>query len=580
MVQCNKHSHKPSKNCNKDPSKCQWDYVIVGAGTAGCALAAKLSDPNSKTGKFDTSVLVLESGTNETTNPLLLNVSQGLFSTFSYDTDTQFAHPYVAFPGAVPSFPGDIISQGRTWGGSSQINNILAVRGTPSIYNAWAELSGNNRWLYDNMLDTVMKPLEHFTPNSDTPIEPVQRGFNGPVFITQETPPIDSDPFQNQLAAGFGTTIIPDYNDPIYGDTGVSNSQDEITPPFLGSNSVRSSSGAAFLTGEPSVGVPAIVDKNGNGLNGRKLKIISEATVNKILFSCSNRAKAVEYFLANDPNQLLHISAKKKIILCAGGIQTPAILQRSGVGDASLLKALNIPVVYDNANVGKHLQTHLFGQAIINDTTLPFPSYTQGFFDIPASTGTTNQRIMQSFNVPTVAFFPSGIANAVVPPITQGVDIIYGVITPKSEGSVQIVRDDPTIDPHVFLNFLSDGGSNVVGSDSNKVVNFLKELKAAFPAAYPGPGSVLYPLPQDYAAGDDALLATYNATPLITYHYSRTCQMAQSPADGVVDGNLQVFGVDGLMIADNSIQPIIINGNTSLAAYYIGLMAARILKGL
>ena len=177
---------------------CAYDYIIVGGGTAGCALAAKLSDPDPVTGKFCNSVLVLEAGENETQNPLVL--VNNIFSAVASANNPELSVVSLTYTQteAVNPFNPSYYLEGRQWGGSSGHYYLQCVRGTPDVYDQWAALSGDPRWSYNNLLKNVMIPMEHYTPDGTIP-DPSQRGFHGPLFITQE-PPLNHDSF---MSSGF-----------------------------------------------------------------------------------------------------------------------------------------------------------------------------------------------------------------------------------------------------------------------------------------------------------------------------------------------------------------------------------------
>lgn len=541
------------------------DYVIIGGGTAGCALAAKLSDPDPSTGKFRNSVIVLEAGVNLTKDPAVLG--NNIFETFGLGFNPKYSKVTSSYL-IDQNGPAYLYTDGRMWGGSSGHNGLQAYRGTPNRYNQWASISGDKRWSYNNLLENVMLPMEHYTPTGTT-ANPTQRGSSGPLFITQE-PPIDNDPFMIAVSKATKAPLVTDLNDPDQGDVGIGANQNWVTPPFLGRESVRSFAGNSYLTGIESEDIPAIVDFEGNGLDGRKLQIVSNAVVSRIIFS-SQKARSVEYILSTNKEEVLFVKANKKIILCAGAIQDAVILQRSGIGDAKLLESLGIPVVYANSNVGANMQAHYGPQGIIGGvtTTVTLPEFGSGFIDLPPSVGV---RRYQLVILDSTAFFPTGITNALG--INSGIGFIGFNMNPKSLGSVQIVSRDPFVDPIVNSNVFTDGPPSEPGTDANLAIKFYKELKKI---ARQSGGTVLFPPPEDYRAGDEALFADAFNTFIITYHNSGTCRMAKSPRRGVVDGQLNVFGVKGLKIASCSVAPVIEDGNTGYQAYVIGLEAANII---
>lgn len=577
-----KHSESATSSSSKSHknNKNSWDYVIVGAGTAGATLAAKLSDPDAN-GKFKNSVLVLEAGVNLSDSPLVLVnniIGAEINSTNPILSTVDLTYYLEGNPFAVFNY-----TEGRMWGGSSGHNFLLCVRGVPSVYDEWAAISGDPRWSYNQLLNNVMIPMEHYTPDGTT-ADPSQRGLNGPLFITQ-MPPQDTDPFMQAVSAATGAPITSDYNDPVtsLGEVAVSAPQQYVTPPFLGPDSHRSFAANAYLTGDASVGTPPIVDANGNGLNGRKLKIVSNARANRVLFTKKNKASGVEYVVSPDRETANIVKAKKGVILCTGTFEDAAILQRSGIGDPALLSPLGIPVVFANPNVGANMQNHVAQIGIIGGgamTTIDLPAYGLAFYGFSPDTST---REYQSIVANTVAFLPGGIAQALG--ITEGITVDGVNIAPKSTGTVAIVSRDPFVQPLINFNAFSDGTISDPGSDANKVVlfyNLLQDIADAYnalPLPPHAPAEVLFPPPADYTAGPDALFADGLNTIGVNNHACGTCRMSQTPLTGVVDGELNVFGVKNLKVASNSVVPVINTGNTSYTADVIGREAARIIRG-
>jgi choline dehydrogenase len=172
-----------------------------------------------------------------------------------------------------------------------------------------------------------------------------------------------------------------------------------------------------------------------------------------------------------------------------------------------------------------------------------------------------------------VQFLPAAIRQLL--DITEGTVFIALNDSPNSRGSVSIVSANPLVQPRVNFNDFSDGGPSDFGSDANNVVRFFELLQDVATAAG---GTVLYPTPAQYAAGNDALFAAGLASFIEAFHMSGTCSMGTSAANGVVDGKGNVFGVDGLVVASNSIAPVISDANTGLQAYIIGWQIAQELR--
>lgn len=568
------------RKCNQKKCSCEhkqnkykycYDYIIVGAGTGGAALAAKLSDPDSN-GKYNNSVLVIEGGDNlskeePVNSPVFIRAVQ-------LATDPKYSNTFNPLVNIEQRgfFESAFYSEGRGIGGSSAHNYFLSYRGSPKQYNEWAAMTGDSRWAYDNLLNNVIIPSENYAPNG-TVLNPAQRGTSGPNFTTQD-PPLNNNVFMQTFATVNNCTYVDDLNDPTLGVIGVGANQNYLTPPS-DVTSIRSHTGNSYLTGisspnsVPPVVIPPIIDENGYGLNGRKLRVITQSTVVKVIFDKCKNAKGVQFFSGNKDTCLL-AKAKKEVILCAGTFQNPCILQRSGVGDAKeVLQPLGIDVVYHNPNVGQNMQNHYGAPAslISGDPDLPaFPitRFGIGFIDLskyfPELTG---ERISAAV-----------IGNGQLAGSPGTTFVGNGVYTPRSVGSVKIVSVNPFANPLVDLNVYSDDKPGV--TDLQKTVAFLKMVPVL--AAALGE-SVLYPPPEVFT-DDDTIKAFALANVRFLYHTSGTCRMTSSPADGVIDGKLRVFGVNRLRVADCSSVPVIESGNTGSQARYVGLECARIIQGL
>ena len=499
-------------------------------------------------------MLVLEAGANLSNDPEVLDPN-----IFDNIDDLSFNPKYaLTYPVLVAgSLQTTTYSEGRMWGGSSAHNYLLAVRGTPLIYQQWATISGNQRWTYANLLPTF-KAIETYTGTTE---DPSQRGTNGPIFLTQ-TGPVGSTPFADALATAMNAPLEEDYNVTPQGDICTSTWQEFVTP---GLNSQRSFSITGYL---PNGTMPnPVVSVNGKGLDGRKLLIYSSAHVSNVIFKKNrkgvNRAVGVNFILSpNSQNEkVLNAYARKKIILCAGGIHTSAILQRSGVGDQALLGSFNIPVIVPNSNVGQNLSNQ-YGPSTA--------------FDIPDG----NPQFIQSFAT-GFPFYPNDGVRRMQFIFFPGV-IVGGnnfIAVPKARGSVTIVSTDPSTYPKINLNMFGDSTDPqpylIPGTDAYTAVSMLKLARNAALAAG---GDIIQPSPSLFA--DDALLFEYaqsNPGIGVSDHITGTTRMADSAATGVVDGNLHVFGVKDLMIADLGIAPYQPDGNPCFVVFAIASQAADII---
>ena len=344
-----RHHRDEKRDC--DEARNEFDFVLAGLGTAAAPLARQLSED----GRW--SVLVIEGGRDRQNDPLVL----------ATDTDALDQRPkYHWFwpanlqPIEQPSAFFSNYTEGRMWGGSSGHNYFLVARGTPDVYDSWATV--DPRWSYASLLP-AMRYLETYTPFG-TPINPGQRGTDGPLFVTQDpTQPPGPNALAAAYAAAANAPYVFDYNDPDSGDVGISAPQFFIDP----STEQRSWAAPAFLR------VGEIVDEDGRGLDGRRLRIESGAVVDRVLFDEEGsrsrekhgRPTAVGVRYRNDRDEIVDAFARRKVILCAGTIADPQILQRSGIGDRALLESLDVEVVLHNPNVGRNMQTHYGVVAII-----------------------------------------------------------------------------------------------------------------------------------------------------------------------------------------------------------------------
>lgn len=534
-----------------------YDYIVVGVGAAGAILARKLSDRNE-------SVLALDLGEFRYDDPIILSpnigaVIEGVPVITSLSFDPRYAKIYPIPIGGTDALT---YSEGQgSIGGGAAHNFLAAVRGTPSIYDAWAAASGDPRWIYNNLLPK-MKALEHFYPNVATPPDPSQRGFTGPISITQ-APPFTSLYLTTTLPAASNSITSLDYNNPNQGITVVSTPQSLVTP---GPNSRRSYSALEFL---PMTGPGAVIDAEGNGLNGRRLKVQASARVIKINFDDRHKAVSVDYILTKDnctEIRTAYLNNTGKLVLSAGAIQTPNLLLHSGVGPQHELSTLGIPVVLNSPNVGKNFQTHFGASALIAGNTGTGFAFIDG-------------------NGPSVSppfLLPEGVRRLQI--ISQGFGAVSSslafLLNPFTRGSVNLVSADPLIDPEIVFPLYDPATGQdqfaTPGTDANLIVRYLKIiLDAATDAGL----VVLQPSPAVYAGGDAALFAYARdlTNAVIAIHGAGTARMGTDISNSVVDGRLKVHGLRNVYIGDASVQPLLPDGNTNLSVYYTALELAAIL---
>lgn len=551
------------------------DYIIVGLGTAGAVCARYLSDPVN--GKYKNSVLVLEAGQNRTDDPEVL---AGL-NTFNFD-EAPF-NPKYSITKVCPDenpllgfFANEQYSTGRMWFGASAHNYMFTDRGSSDVWDDLAAQVGSNQWTYNNLLP-FMKFIETF---HGTSTQPNDRGFNGPLQVTQTTPLIEPGDFffVDAASAVLGAPILPDYNVPD-GNTLVGVAQSYNTPDFN-----RRSFAFDFLP-------RTILSADGKGLNGRKLRVRSGAFVNRVIFK-GDKAIGVEYFSDNQKNGHI-VYAKKKVILCAGCPFSAVILQRSGIGPKAVLEdpKVNIPVRVDSPMVGSGLKAHygiIYAMTQPEDPqhqlTTEFLSLADGRnFFAPAGTG-DNLRRFQTDWVNGFFELPAGLLSPLsLNPDDPGVANFTWYLRPRSVGTAFIVDDSPFTLPDIRFNLYSDGDLTDPASDLSAAVAAFKMINAVAMATG---ATMLYPPASHFppvAPNDDQLAADAGGcisfTPLsLTNHYAGTCNMGTDISNGVISGtDLHVFGTRNLMVADSSIYPFPATGNTSWQCYIAGIKAANIL---
>jgi len=583
--------HCTKQNCKKH---CPYDYIIVGAGTVGATLAKLLTDDNT------TSVLLLEAGVDLTADPNSTSPSFGVAVNTSSNNKYSFQYSTIL---ETPTNSQSIIIGGREWGGSSEHNYFYSIRGSPEYWNNLSITVNDPNWNYNNISPFFIKN-ETYTGATQSPNE---RGTDGPLFIRQSVFP-STGTIANKLANALSTTtgipIIEDYNVAITESISVKGqyNQKEIAPNTF----IRQSSATAYLNSN-IVTPGSDIKIDSYGIGGRKLHVSSKSTVNKIIITkkCNSdnynnyEAKGVIY---NKNGKCKHVYAKKGVILCAY-FNSATILQRSGIGKMTDLELLGIQTLIDNTNVGYNLQSHVASPFLLqsnSESILPIlfsePALSFTHARIANVAGPEPYPGIQLLSIP-VPFIPPTIA---IPkewnvdptaPLNYVTTVIVNT-NPKSRGSIIISHSDPSSIPTCKLGYFTDtdGPSSTYPSgDANLLVKALQLMYATvvqmrldsptntFNVLYPDESIFLLSGPNP---GGDQYHALYNfvlANPINFAHFGGTTRMAISATDGVIDSNLNVFGVDNLKIADIGILPNLSDGNTSIPAFAIAYRAFHIL---
>jgi choline dehydrogenase len=526
-----------------------FDYIVVGGGTAGCIVAARLSE----SGRHR--VLLLEAGPED--KKLWTRFVVGVAKTIT-DPDVNWCLKSEPEPHA--SGRRLAVPLGRVLGGSSSINGGVYVRGSRFDYDQW-EQRGCPGWSYADVLP-YFKRAETFQRGANE-----FRGGEGPLSVSDA---YEKDALLDAFIASaesIGYPRNPDFN--ARAQDGFGYSQTTTLGGW------RHSTARAYLR-------PA---------RGRaNLTVVTAALASRIVFD-GRRATAIEYRRAGTQ---VTAKATQEIIVCAGAIHSPALLELSGVGQAERLASLGIPVVHDARQVGENLQDHFAawtrwkvqGHVTLNERTrgwravmeaIKFALWRKGALTFPAGPAMGFARTHPGLDHTDVQLFAAPLSFS--DPATRLLDPHPGMtisvmgLRPQSRGSVHRVSSDVDTPPAIHLNAFS------VEEDARVIAGGIKIARSIMNAEPFKPYDPVEGEPGVSAGSDDALLDYVRRAGNTCYHPSGSCRMG-TDNDAVVDPSLRVNGVDALRVADASIMPDIVSGNTNATAIMIGEKAsALILEG-
>lgn len=520
-----------------------FDVVVVGAGSAGAPLAARLSEP----GRL--SVLLLEAGGPDKDTKLHVPVAFSQLFRSAFDWDYQTA-PQDRLGGRSIYWP-----RGKVLGGSSSLNAMMWVRGFAADYDEWAQLAGSD-WSWESLRPYFVK-VERTTSSSDS-----DHGTTGPIAVEPQRDP------RSHTAAFLRATREAGY------DIEAANS---LTPQGFTQTMVSQHRGARAST------ATAYLKPAGRRSN---LTVRPNAQATKVLLD-GRRATGLEY---RHDGATRTVHARREVILCGGAVNTPQLLMLSGIGPSEELRRNGIDVVIDSPDVGGNLRDHLIAGHIVGvagDTlkdatrtrqTVDYLTRRRGMLtsNVAEAYGFVRSDPMLALPDLEVLFAPVAyVGEGLVPPPRHGVTIGAILLRPRSTGTVTLRSADPLDKADIDPRYLSDpeGADRRVllaGMEVCERILATPAMQAVTDGTYivPERGEALEPRERA-----ERIVDGYAHT---LYHPTSTARMG-TDAGSVVDPRLRVRGVDGLRVADASVMPQIIRGHTNAPSIVIGEKAADLI---
>ena len=527
-----------------------FDYIIVGAGSAGCVLAARLTED------ADVHVLLVEAGPVDRSWRIAMPAAVG--SLLSSD---RFNWNYVSDP--EPGLDNRRLThpRGRVLGGSSSINGMVYIRGHARDYDGWAE-SGLRGWEYASVLP-YFKRAEHHLHGGDD-----YHGGSGPLSVY--APDLAGSP----LAAAFVQAAIQcgyGFSSDVNGERQEGFGRIDRTTTAKGR---RASVARAYLAAAAS---------------RPNLSVVTGALVHRVIFE-DQRAVGVEY---SRGGRVQRKHAEREVLLCAGAINSPQLLQLSGVGPASVMSAAGIRPLHELPAVGAHLNDHP-DIVVQHECAEPVSIYPANrglgkvaaglrwFAGLPGLAGSNHFeaggfiRSRAGIEYPDLqlTFMPLAIKPGTIDDVgMHSFQVHIDLMRPKSLGSVNIRSADPAAAPAIRFNYLSDPQDR---EDLRNSVRLTREILSQ-PALSRYRGRELNP--GDALREDSELDAWVRRSVETCYHPVGTCRMGLDPGRSVVDAECRVHGIDGLRVVDASIMPSIVSGNTNAPTIMIAEKVSDIIRG-
>ena len=545
----------------------RYDFIVVGAGSAGGVLANRLTE----NGRWR--VLLLEAGPkSHWLSPMPVSFAKLIddpAANWCYRSEPDEGSGGRAIP----------IPRGRLLGGSSAINGLVFVRGQRLDYDTWAQL-GNRGWSYDDVLP-VFRRMEHFEGGADGE----WRARGGPLRVSEV--PDESPLYDALFRAGeeVGLPRNPDYNGAA--QEGMCKTQATISRGRRMSTAhcyLRPARGRANLEVVSGALARGLLLEGGGGAAGAGSGNHGSAGGGGL------RCTGVRYAAAD--GREVEARAGREVVLCAGSINSPQLLELSGIGRPEVLREHGIGVAHELPGVGENLIDHMAPRVVCrlkrrgatyNERArglglawqvVRYAATGGGFLSLPSAPVLAFFRSREGLEAPDVQvhFAPYSVKSAherVLLP-EPGMTCTTYVLRPESRGSIHVRSGDPAQAPSIRFNFLSDELDRRVLIDSVRWVRRVLAAKAMddFRDAELKPGPEV--------ESDDEIVGWIRATAETAFHPVGTCKMGRDPM-AVVDERLRVHGVAGLRVADGSIMPTLVSGNTNAACIMIGEKASEMI---